>query len=220
MELAAVGRGSGSPSGQRESEEPLSGVDPWPGAPPLVGGIASPRSGGALRPRGGHQGLQLVQAVLAAEQGARGGGGGSLHLHVGNGGQHEAAERLASRWGCRGACLEHPGPFLLSTKLSEGGRAPSSEGEAVQEALQERASAARGCGRRPSPSESQNREVPPSSCGHDRGHHAPPLVASVCLPTHWAEGWLERVLVGSRGSVSPSLALPNGGSLWAFRNEK
>lgn len=38
--------------------------------------------------------------------------------------------------------------------------APSSEGEAVQEALQERASAAWGCRRRPSPSESQSREVP------------------------------------------------------------
>lgn len=139
-----MGRGSGSPSGQRESEEPLPGADLWPGAPPLVGGIASPQSGGALGPRGGHQGLQLVRAVPAAEQGARGGGGGSLHLHVGNGGQREAAECLASGWGRRGACLEHPGPFLLNTKLSEAGQAPSSEGEVVQEALQERASTTRG----------------------------------------------------------------------------
>ena len=63
---------------------------------------------------------------------------------MGNGGQHEAAEPLASGQGHGGAGLGHPGPFLLNTKLSGGEWAPSSEGEVVQEALQEQASAAPG----------------------------------------------------------------------------
>ena len=45
-----------------------------------------------------------------------------------------------------------------------------------------------------------------------------PWVASA-LPAHWAEGWLERVLAGSRGSASPSLALPNGGVTVSFQKQ-